>query len=133
MFFFSSRLLTLADIYRFLISSEVLVEKDWLINFADLTSVTSNIPEKQLIVYEYRFLSVGIVKCHPYPYVLGGSSAGCLLHPHKLVAWRSCEVELLKKNRKKRFFNPPSGVIMPFSYHSFRLDNTFSYSGRVGL
>ena len=34
---------------------------------------------------------------------------------------------------KKRFFNPPSGVIMPFSYHSLRRLDTrflFSWKGR---
>ena len=30
--------------------------------------------------------------------------------------------------REKRFFNPASGVIMPFSYHSKRLDTKFLFS-----
>ena len=39
-----------------------------------------------------------------------------------------------KKTKKgKKNFNPPSGVIMPFSYHSNELDNIFFYSGSVGL
>ena len=52
-----------------------------------------------------------------------------------LVNYKLQNYTILMKSTKKgkTFFNAPSGVIMPFSYHSIRLDNTFSYSGRVGL
>ena len=33
----------------------------------------------------------------------------------------------LQLNTRKRLFNPPSGVIMPFSYHSERLDTKFLF------